>query len=264
MSDVYSFNMRKFNIRSIPADSVVLMIGKRNTGKSWITKEILYNYRDIPFGVAVSPTDHVNPFFSTFMPKGLTVREYRPEIIQQILKRQEKLKKTAGKGYDKRAFLVLDDCLADAKKWKNSSEINTVVLNGRHYGMLFLLTLQYPRGVGPTIRCNADYIIVTRGYSGKNLKIIFEDFVGCFDNYSTFKKVFDSLGPYECLVINNLSQSNKIEDKVFWFKAEERTNFRCCSDAYWNKDISMTRPRNISEYSGSKRNQPTIRVNKLQ
>ena len=27
---------------------------------------------------------------------------------------------------------------------------------------------------------------------------------------------------YECLVINNNAKSNKLEDQVFWYKAEKR------------------------------------------
>jgi hypothetical protein len=267
----YTFNIRRFNISQIPDDSVVILIGKRNTGKSWVAKEILHHYRDIPFGVAISPTDHVNPFFSTFMPKGLIAPEFNPSIIDRVLARQEKMKMIAKKRdsvsskIDKRAFLILDDCLADSKKWKSSTQVNTVVLNGRHYNILFLLTLQYAKGVPPVIRVNADFIILTKGFCGENLRNIYKEFFGCFDSYSMFKQIINSLGSYECLVLNNLTQSTKLEDKVFWFKAEARNNFRCCANNYWkNKITSINTPKTVSlnDY-GKENNKVQLRVNKL-
>ena len=266
----YSMNFKKFHMSQIPDDSVVLLLGKRNTGKSWVVKDILYTKKNIPFGVAISPTDEMNPFFAKFMPKGLIAGEYEPSIVDRVLNRQGKIKNMRDNGgpeaskLDTRGFLVLDDCLADAKKWKNSSQINTVVLNGRHYDLLFLLTLQYPRGVGPTIRTNADFIIINKGYCGKNLKIVYEDFVGCFDNFSTFKQVYQSLGPYECLVLDNLSQSSKLEDKVFWYKAQAREKFRCCSDAYWKSKttISSAQTRSLDNY-GEYNNKIKLKINKL-
>lgn len=38
---------------------------------------------------------------------------------------------------------------------------------------------------------------------------------------------------YECLVLDNTSKSNKIEDCVFWYKAKIRKNFKVGSQAIW-------------------------------
>jgi hypothetical protein len=38
---------------------------------------------------------------------------------------------------------------------------------------------------------------------------------------------------YECLVLNNRSTSNKIEDVVFWYKAKVGRKFRMGSPALW-------------------------------
>ena len=36
------------------------------------------------------------------------------------------------------------------------------------------------------------------------------------------------------LVINNNSDSNKLEDQVFWFKADMRPHFKVGCEAYWD------------------------------
>jgi hypothetical protein len=44
--------------------------------------------------------------------------------------------------------------------------------------------------------------------------------------------VFYTTENYECMVIDNKTQSNKLEDQVFWYKASE-ANFRMCSPDLW-------------------------------
>jgi hypothetical protein len=39
---------------------------------------------------------------------------------------------------------------------------------------------------------------------------------------------------YECLVIANGVQSNKLDDQVFWYKASDHPQFKMCGDSLWN------------------------------
>ena len=48
-----SLQLKKFNMNMIRDDSVVVMIGKRNTGKSFLTKDLLYHHQDLPVGRVV-------------------------------------------------------------------------------------------------------------------------------------------------------------------------------------------------------------------
>jgi hypothetical protein len=47
---------------------------------------------------------------------------------------------------------------------------------------------------------------------------------------------------YECLVIANGVQSNKLDDQVFWYKATEHPPFHLCDDSLWagNQSFSST------------------------
>ena len=42
-----SLQLNKFNMNMIKDDSVVVLIGKRNTGKSYLTKDMLYYKQDL-------------------------------------------------------------------------------------------------------------------------------------------------------------------------------------------------------------------------
>ena len=49
-----NIELKKFNMKQIKDDQVVVMIGKRNTGKSFLTKDLMYNRKSIPVGTVIS------------------------------------------------------------------------------------------------------------------------------------------------------------------------------------------------------------------
>ena len=55
-----------------------------------------------------------------------------------------------------------------------------------------------------------------------------------FPDFSMFCQVMDSLKQYECLILDNNSESNKLKDQVFWYKADERGDFKMGSNQYWD------------------------------
>ena len=56
---------------------------------------------------------------------------------------------------------------------------------------------------------------------------------------------------YECLVLDNTSKSNRIEDCVFWYKAKMRKNFRVGSPALW-----AAHNKNYTRANGNAKNDP--------
>jgi hypothetical protein len=233
--------LKKFDPNSIKDDSTIVLIGKRNTGKSYCMKDILSHHKNIPIGMTISPTEIANKYFENFIPKMLIHESYTPEIIQKFMDRQIKICKKVNKekersGYssiDPRAFLILDDCLYD-NTWTKDINIKSCFMNGRHYKIFFLITMQFPLGIPPHLRANIDYIFIFRDNMIRNKQKLYEHYAGMFPNFDVFRTVMDSCTEnYECLVINNKVQSNKIEDQVFWYKAKE-SDFKMCRDDLWD------------------------------
>lgn len=230
--------LKKFDINKISDDAVIAAIGRRRTGKSIILKDILYNKRHIPFGTVISGTEAANEFFSDFIPKTYIFHEYDKKIINNVLKRQINLIKKMKsndrryKTVDPRLFLVLDDCLFD-DSWTRDKCIRSVFMNGRHYKVIFFVTMQYPLGIPPALRTNIDFTFIMREPYYSNRKKIYEQYAGCFPNFQIFCDVMNSLQQFECLVISNNAESNRLEDQVFWFKASLRDNFKCGSKQFW-------------------------------
>jgi hypothetical protein len=227
--------LRKFDINDIKDDKVVVLIGKRETGKSFLCKDILYNHSNIPVGQVISGTEAANEFYSKMVPKLFIHEEYQPAIIQNILKRQRMMldKWKANNTIDPRAFLVLDDCLYD-NSWTKDKNVRSLFMNGRHFKILFMITMQYALGIPPNLRTNIDYIFILRENYVSNRKRLYEHYAGMFPNFEMFCQVMDQCTEnYECLVVHNNAKSNKLQDQVFWYKAEPHDDVKLGSRQFW-------------------------------
>jgi len=251
-----NLKLKKFDMTSIKDDKVVVFIGKRETGKSFLVKDLLWHHRDLPVGTVISGTEGANQFYSKTVPPIFIHDEYTPEIINNFVKRQKKLVNKQVKGdpeyrnIDTRAFLILDDCLYD-NSWVKDKNIRALFMNGRHYKAFFIITMQYALGITPNLRTNVDYVFVLREPYHSNRKKLFEQYCGMFPNYEFFCNVMDQCTEnFECLVINNNAKSNKLEDQVFWYKAEPHPDFRLGADILWKQAHAMAGDSSDEEDNG--------------
>lgn len=226
---------------------MIVIIGKKDTGKSFLTRDILFHTRDcFPVGTVISGTEVANEFFQHIVPSKLIHDKYKPEIIMNVIKRQLTLKqhrnRTKNTSIDPRAFLILDDCLYDAT-WIREESTRYVFMNGRHVDLSTIITMQYPLGITPNLRTNVDFVFILRETILGNRKRIYENYAGMFPSFEMFCQFMDQCTEnYECLVICNSSSSNRLEDQVFWYKASEHPDFHLCSDSLWvdNKPFTST------------------------
>lgn len=254
------FNIRKFNMQLLKdrtaIDSrkspMIVIIGKKDTGKSFLVRDILFNTHDCyPIGTVISGTEVANEFFQHMVPSKLIHDKYKPEIVTNVIKRQLALKATrnkakAGAGgsssIDPRAFLILDDCLYDAT-WIREESTRYVFMNGRHVDLTTMITMQYPLGITPNLRTNVDFVFILRENILGNRKRIYENYAGMFPTFDMFCQFMDQCTEnYECLVICNNVSSNKLEDQVFWYKASDHPPFKLCAPSLWvdNKPFSSS------------------------
>jgi len=240
--------MRDISFRCDEAQGpVVVLIGRRDTGKSFLVRDLLYYHQDIPIGTVISGTEAGNGFFSAHVPKLFIHDEYNTSIIENILKRQKaalkqikKEKETRNKSnIDARAFVILDDCLFD-NKWTKEKMMRLLFMNGRHWKIMLIITMQYPLGIPPNLRTNIDYVFILREPYMANRKRIWENYAGMFPTFESFAQVMDQCTEnYECLVINNNAKSNKLQDQIFWYKAQNHNNFRLGSKEFWELSKSL-------------------------
>lgn len=235
-------NLKKFDMRWIGDNKIIIFIGKRNTGKSVLVIDYLYYHRDIPIGTVISPTDEFNLTYKPHVPSIFIHEEFTPELLANFLQRQKDIvKKTKTdpqyKNFDPRAFLILDDCLFDAKSWVNDKSIKWIFMNGRHAQITMILTAQYVMGIPPNLRTNVDFIFICKEPKYSNKKKLYEHYAGMFPTFEMFNQVLTSCTrDYGCLVIDNSSTSDKLEDQVFWYRADIHKDFKLCYDIFWQNN----------------------------
>jgi len=237
-----NLKLEKFDINSITSDKVCVLIGKRETGKSFLVKDLLWYHQKIPIGTVISGTEAANTFYGNMVPNLFIHENYTPEIIANTLKRQKLVVKEMKReedmynetNIDPNAFLILDDCLYD-NSWVRDTNIRSLFMNGRHFKILFIITMQYALGIPPNLRTNIDYVFILRENFVSNRKRLYEHYAGMFPTFEVFCQVMDQCTEnYECLVIHNNAKSNKLEDQVFWYKADNHPDFKIGASEFWN------------------------------
>jgi len=248
-----NLELKKFDMKDIQFNAsqtqgpVIVLIGRRDTGKSFLVRDLLYFHQDIPIGTVISGTEAGNGFYAKMVPKLFIHEEYNTVIIEKILKRQKIVLKEIKKelaaykrsSIDARTFVILDDCLYD-NSWAREKLMRLLFMNGRHWKIMLIITMQYPLGVPPNLRTNIDYTFILREPYINNRKRIYENYAGMFPTFESFCQVMDQCTEnYECLVIANNAKSNKLEDQIFWYKANGHNDFKLGSKEFWelSKDI---------------------------
>ena len=270
--DLKKFDMKQISFR--PDENkgpVVVLIGRRDTGKSFLVRDLLYNHQDIPIGTVISGTEAGNGFFAAHVPKLFIHDEYNTAIIENILKRQKAVLKQVNKemevykrtSIDPRAFVILDDCLYD-NKWTKDRMMRLLFMNGRHWKIMLIITMQYPLGIPPNLRTNIDYVFILREPYIANRKRIWENYAGMFPTYESFSQVMDQCTEnFECLVINNNAKSNKLNDQVFWYKAQNHGDFKLGSKEFWDisKDLGSDDEEETYDPSSSQKRGAGPKIN---
>ena len=236
-----SISLSKFNPKKIEerrmtgsGPATCVFIGKRGTGKSTLVADILYHLRRINAGVAISATEDGNAFYSSFIPDLLIHSEYKPEVVQQVITRQKKTINGKDTTKDKDVFLLLDDCMYD-KRMIRDTNIRGIFMNGRHWRITFMLTMQYCMDLPPDLRANIDYVFILRENIIKNQEKLYKNVFGIFPHFSVFQDVLNSCTEgYDGLVLDNTSKSNNIQDCVYWYRAKPNRKFRIGSKELWD------------------------------
>ena len=241
----FNLELRKFNINDITSDNICVCIGQRNSGKTTLIKDVLYYHKNLPIGTVISGTEGANQFYSKIIPSLFIHEEYSPLFISNALKRQKLVVKkkmkdehTYGKSnINPSAFLILDDCLNDDSIFK-TNDIKNLFLKSRYNNLLFLISLNFIMEIPIFLRQYIDYIFIFRETNILKRKKIYEYYSGFFPTFEVFCLVMDHCTDedYNCLVINNNAKSNKLEDQVYWYRANIHNDFKIGATEFWKHE----------------------------
>lgn len=221
-----------------------VIIGKPGTGKSTLISALLYAKRNIfPCGIVFSGTEDSTGFYKKIIPNTFIYNKYDEEILENFIKRQKVAKKHLENPW---ALCLLDDC-TDAPGVFAKPLQQGIFKNSRHWKMWYILSLQYCMDVRPVIRTNIDGTFILRETNLKNRKSLYENYAGVIPSFNLFCTIMDQMtNDYTALYIHNMTNSNKLEDCLFWFKADippEDFKFGC--QDYWKFHFERYNPDHI-------------------
>jgi hypothetical protein len=146
-------------------DGTVVAIGKRRTGKSFAFRHILHSLKkEFCAGICISQTDELNKYWRQYMPAKYIFNRFNPQILLAVFERQKAIlndKRYTEEEREKRArfFIILDNVISDPKIRYDPS-IAELFVAGRHYKLFVMITTQYAKAITPTLRSNADYVLI--------------------------------------------------------------------------------------------------------
>lgn len=239
-NELKTYNLSKLNPLEMGKSPIIEIIGRRQVGKSVLIKDLLYYYRDIPIGTVVENSgiiDNNNQIYNKLMPTTFIHNGYNPKILNLIIERQittinDKKKdiiKNGTSNIDLRYFLILDDAMYD-NSILNDNNFNKLISNRDYYNTLCIISHQIlcpELNNTMNINYNIDYVFLFNTYDNATRKNIYKTYqLSSFISFGEFCHLMDTYtNNYGCLVINNNTSSNKVEDRIFWYRANKNISY---------------------------------------
>jgi hypothetical protein len=192
----------KFELDKMRPSPIVLVIGKRYTGKTTLVREMLVQKPNWNCIVVAPPSTEecdATHLYDDIVPSSCIFKEYDPRVVEAVVKNKDHIN-----GIN---TVVLDDCLVLSDKF-----VQSMFYNERQYRVALIVTQSRPT-LPPSLRANVDYVFILGDESLTNRQRIYslyaERIIPTFD---VFCKVMDEYTrDHGCLVIDCASNN------VFWY-----------------------------------------------
>jgi hypothetical protein len=234
----------KINDTEYNGGSKIVVVGKPGTGKSSLIKGLLYAKKHVfPVGMAMSGSEDTNHAFAEIMPRTFIYNDYDEEKIKDFVKRQKLARQHLPNPW---AFMVIDDCTDDPRVFNKPLQ-NALYKKGRHWKMMYLLSLQYAMDIKPQIRTNIDGIFLLREPIESNREKLYRNYASIIPTYELFCDLMDQLTEdYHAIYIHNATRSNSWQDCVFYWRAKlPPRGWKIGCPEYWEFDQQRYNPEYV-------------------
>jgi hypothetical protein len=188
--------IQKLDIQTIDDTSRIYIVSKRDCGKSFLIKDIMFHKKYLSRGKAISQTQP--NFFKEF----INETDVYDKFDKSLLKDTNDL------------FLIFDDCIYDLTS-------NKIILKNKINNLKIITTSYF------MMSNKINWIFLFKDNNINNLKKIYNFFKNIFPSFETFLEMFNlcTNEDYKCMVIHYSNSSQNIYEKVFFYKADRHNDF---------------------------------------
>ncbi|HSA76110.1 MAG TPA: hypothetical protein VLE02_01075 [Nitrosarchaeum sp.] len=236
---VEEIKIKPFDFDMMPLSCTLIAIGSPGSGKTTLIENIVYYKKHL------YPTARVficneggykklcKIFGSLFVSNNYNEDEHKNAIIGQ--KKRSMIHD--GNNPAKFSVIIADDL---NQKFLRSNLMTSVHKVGtQHWNCLSLVGTQCAFDCRPEIRSSVSYVALFRCVDENEKKKLYTNFGGICGSYEKFCSLLDNItGDHRCMIIKKMSQSNNIEDNIFWYetKVMKEWKFGCTEFRKWNTD----------------------------
>lgn len=231
--------IKRFDLSCVQPGSVIVTVGKRKSGKTYLLRDILYQRRHAHEVVLFAGSTGTMNDMGDIIPDLFIHFGFIPSVLLEIIVRFTRInKKRKDQGKPMReCILVIEDLgFSDANVF-DDLYLRYIINNGRHIGITVMISLQYIISIPTKVRFQIDYLFMFRSNAKDNIEKFYKIIGGVFPNLNVFMKYFYACTPeHTCMVAKNVDvSSSEIEDNVFYYKADDHPpgSFKVGSRKLW-------------------------------
>ena len=163
--------------------------------------------------------------------------------------RQRKCELENGRGYPGNyAINILDDIGDDPKVFKTKLMRGLFKLGSQHWAQLLLVLSQFALDLVPEIRKSVSYVALGREPEENERQKLYKNFGGICGKYPIFCQLMEQLtGDFTFMIIKKRSQSNKLEDCVFWYRTKQLKDWKFGCKEYRKHGDTRYNPKYVEK-----------------
>lgn len=196
----------------------ILIIGKNDDSRNTIINSVL-DYYIQKYNTKISvicPADKINPYYITHYENTEIHCGLQEEYVKKFL-HQAMLAMSTGSEIN--AMFIFNDCIDTSEFWNNKT-IDEILMNGRHYKIPYIITMERATNIPPAVRMNFDYVFVLPDDSVVNRRKIWNNYGLMIPTFGSFENIFNQCTrDNHTMVINNRIPFEKINYSIYWYRA---------------------------------------------
>lgn len=231
--------IKPFDFSTMPLSCTWISIGAPGSGKTTLTENICY-YKKHQYPVArvfICNEGGYKRMCSIFPPIYVS-NYYNEDEEKSAILRQKKCSLSNTSDYTGNYMINIADDL-DQKFLRTPLMISMFKVGTQHWNELTIIGTQYAVDFAPEIRTSVSYVALFRCVDEIEKKKLYNNFGGVCGPYEKFCALLSQItGDHRCMIIKKMSQSNNLEDNVFWYETKPlgKWMFGCKEYRDWNKE----------------------------